>query len=799
MSLQITIEFFQICRYQQLYEIYRHLNPMKRIFTLVPVLFYSALLIAQTEEAIVSSDSIFTSEKTDSIEKIKIGLVLSGGAAKGLAHIGILKVFEQLGITPDYITGTSIGAVVGSMYAIGYTADEISEFNQNADWNVLLSDRIPLNKIVYEEKYEYKRFIFGIPIRNYKFKLPSGAIAGHQLEKFFADVMWPLTDNENFDSLPIPFHCMSVDLISGKTIEIGSGNLAESVRASMSIPSIFIPENIDTMLLVDGGVIRNFPVEEVIKMGADLVIAVYVGFEEEVTKEDMFSFSDVLARSAAIYSIYDSKAQEKYADILIEPLLPGISASDFTKAKRIENLGELAAFKIIGTLNHLVDSLDLEYTPVRKIYRPEKILIEEIAVENDRTFVSDKFIIGRSGIKKGNYVSKEDLSKAVDEIFGTQYFRKVTYAIEAMNENSYRLIFKVIEKTRAFLNFAARYDNQYGTGIITNLTLRNYLAPASRALVTFNIAENPGVRVDINKYFGKNQRIINNYFVNWYRNENKLYQNSIDIGSYRLNYMNAGLGGKYSITVNHQFGVLGFYEMSKMMPNENLKQYFQTESFDSYSYKGFAYKLFYAINSTDDNFFPHRGVKLDVHYKHNFKPTINSTVAPEDSAMLGDFINLKTNSEAFYSGYFNLDYYFSFFDKLIFNVGTSFGISSDESISISNYNIGGDHWDSRTNHIPFVGMDFAEAMVPNFSILKTGIDFEIFPKIYLSAKANIGNYGNSIDEFFNSIKTSSLKFYRKGYSFGIRANTIIGPISVMCGDNNYDNYVRWYISIGYPF
>ena len=176
------------------------------------------LLDTKTEDEAIASDSIFTSEKTDSIEKIKIGLVLSGGAAKGLAHIGILKVFEQIGITPDYITGTSIGAVVGSMYAIGYTAEEISEYNRNADWNVLLSDRIPLTKIEYEEKYEYKRFIFGIPIRNYKFKLPSGAIAGQQLEKFFADIMWPLTDNENFDSLPIPFHCMSVDLISGQTI-----------------------------------------------------------------------------------------------------------------------------------------------------------------------------------------------------------------------------------------------------------------------------------------------------------------------------------------------------------------------------------------------------------------------------------------------------------------------------------------------------------------------------------------------------------------------------------------------------
>ena len=221
-------------------------------------------------------------QERDSIQTPKIGLVLSGGGAKGLAHIGVLKVLEEAGIRPDYITGTSMGSIIGGLYALGYSADDLSEMNVNADWEKLLSDRISLNKIVMEEKYESKRYLFKFPIRNYQFKLPSGLIEGQQLESFFGDMVWPLPEQKSFDDFPIPFHCMAVDMISGETIEFDSGNFAETIRASMSIPSIFAPKDIDTLLLVDGGVTKNFPVEEVRKMGADYVIGVYVGFKEDV-------------------------------------------------------------------------------------------------------------------------------------------------------------------------------------------------------------------------------------------------------------------------------------------------------------------------------------------------------------------------------------------------------------------------------------------------------------------------------------------------------------------------------------
>ncbi len=739
------------------------------------------------------------SQENDTIPKAKIGLVLSGGGAKGLAHIGVLKVLEEIGISPDYITGTSMGAVVGALYSMGYTADEISEMNENADWEMLLSDRIPLNEVVFEEKYEYKKYIWGIPIRNYEFKLPSGMIEGQQLEKFFASLMWPLPEMENYDSLPIPFHCMGVDLISGKLIEFDSGNLQESIKASMSIPSIFAPEIIDTMVFVDGGVLRNFPVDEVREMGADYVIGVFVGFEEEVTKEDLFSLSDVLSRATVFLGIFDSKEQMKKTNLLIEPNLNGLGASDFAKNKKIEHYGEVAALEIQKKLYHLADSLNLSYRPVKKIDQPEKIFIKEIKVINDRPFVADRFIIKKSGIEEGSYVTKEDMSEAVDKIYGTQYFKKVTYTLKKLDNENYRLYFKVKESTRAFLNIAAHYDNQFGPGLITNLTLRNYLAPESRATVSLNIAENPGLKININKYWGKNQRIMDNYFVDWYQNEHSLYDNNIDIGSYRLNYFTIGGGVKYSIAVNQQMSVLGFYEIQRFKPKDNLRNYFDVPSFESYGHKGFGYKLCFNINTTDDNFFPNRGLKLDICYKYNFKPKLDYEINNIDKAAMETAAFFDEDPEDFYLGYTNLEMYLTILKKLTLSVKATTGISSGSSTGIGNYMIGGSYYTERFGYIPFVGMSFSESIVSNFGLLGGGIDIQIIPRVYISSRANIGFYTESKNDMLDYVANAPWKSYLKGFSAGIRATTILGPISIMYSDNDFDENIRWYVSIGYPF
>ena len=243
--------------------------------------------------------------KSTAQDKPKIGLVLSGGGAKGLAHIGILKSLEKAGITPDYITGTSMGAIIGGLYAMGYTADEIKSIALEADWGELLSNKSSLNEVVMEEKDYYDRYIAELNINGYKLELPKGLIQGQKLSNLLLNVTRPVHNINDFSQLPIPFACVAADIETGQKVVLNSGSLARSMRASMAIPTVFTPVEIDGQLLVDGGILRDFPVEENLEMGADYIIGVFVG-NQLLSKDELKSPLDVLNQATFIHASFDT-------------------------------------------------------------------------------------------------------------------------------------------------------------------------------------------------------------------------------------------------------------------------------------------------------------------------------------------------------------------------------------------------------------------------------------------------------------------------------------------------------------
>ncbi|HRW62256.1 MAG TPA: patatin-like phospholipase family protein [Bacteroidales bacterium] len=751
--------------------------------------------IALLSFAILLSFTIAAQEPTDTIKKPKIGLVLSGGGAKGLAHIGVLKVLEEAGIKPDIITGTSMGAIIGGLYAIGYSAEQLSTINTYADWNILLSDHLALDKIIMEEKYESRRYIVRIPIRNYKFKLPSGVIEGQQLENFFSSLTWPLPIQENFNNLSIPFHCMAVDLISGKTIEFESGDLVESIRASMSIPSIFSPQIIDTLLLVDGGVTKNFPVQQAIDMGADIIIGVYVGFEENVTQEDLFSLSEVLSRSTVIGGINDSREQMKKVDLLILPKLEEFSSADFVKAKKIELEGEMSAREKYDEIKKLADSLKVKEKHIERLYKNDSIKLNRIIVENPR-FIKDDFVIGQSKLKEGDYIARSDVNKSIDRIYGTQYFSKVSYKLNKQTDQSYDLIFKIKERTRAFLNVGLRYDNQQGAGANINLTLRNYLIPSSHVLASFNFAENPAFRFELNKYIGNKLKHINYYFVNWYNDKLPFYFEGNDMGTYNRNYFDLGLGFKHSFTLNQQLGINFRFKKDRISPHQNLKTYMSVPNLEKYTIESWVYNAYYCLNTTDELYFPKKGVKLDFKYNYHFNPTAYYKKS-DNLPITEELFTLDVKPYA--THLFNANYYYSPFQFATLNIGATVSVTSDNN-NLSSYSlIGGLHNDIRTNYIPFAGLSFGELATSNVAIIKSGINFKITSNIYLAVYGNIGFDANTRDDMITFIEKSSIKAYKTGYASGIRADLPIGPFQFLIGDNDFDGNARWYFSLGFPF
>lgn len=247
----------------------------------------------------------------------KTGLALSGGGAKGLSHIGLLQLIDSLEIQVDYITGTSMGSIVGAMYSVGFSGDSIQKAVSSIDWKYLLSNEMPMRRIHINEKDENRNMIVSLPIRKWRPQLPKFAIEGQYLSEVLSSYFFSVRNTHDFHRLPIPFQCVASDMVSGESVVLKSGSLARAVRASMAIPAVFSPVYIDDYVLYDGGLTRNFPVEEAKNMGADVVIGSYTGFRK-LTQDEITNVTTTIMQSFALSALKDAEKQMALTDILLD-------------------------------------------------------------------------------------------------------------------------------------------------------------------------------------------------------------------------------------------------------------------------------------------------------------------------------------------------------------------------------------------------------------------------------------------------------------------------------------------------
>ena len=213
-------------------------------------------------------------------QRKRVGLVLSGGGAKGVAHIGVIKVLEEVGIPIDYVAGTSMGAIVGALYAIGYDAHAMDSLVRKQDWMFLLSDKVYRYNMPFSEKEIYEKYLLSVPInKNRGIDMPAGFISGQNVYNLLSELTIGYHDSLCFANLPIPFACVASNLVDGKEVVLDRGNLPLVMRASMAIPGAFSPVRKGDMVLVDGGISNNFPADLARSMGADVLIGVDVQAE----------------------------------------------------------------------------------------------------------------------------------------------------------------------------------------------------------------------------------------------------------------------------------------------------------------------------------------------------------------------------------------------------------------------------------------------------------------------------------------------------------------------------------------
>ncbi len=434
----------------------------------------------------------------------QVGLALSGGGARGLAHVGVLKVLEEAGVRVDFISGNSMGSIVGGLYAVGYDAAFIERLAKTTHWPELLSDRISRRGYSLEEKSEQEKYFAVFPLHHWRLELPGGLLAGQNLSMLLCHLTWPVHNVKDFSRLPRPFVCVATDLTNGQVVDLKEGFLPDALRASMAIPTVFTPVEWHGKVLVDGLLSRNFPVQEVKDLGATFVIGVDVG-TPLYKPRDLKNMVNILDQALSFRNAEDVKMQSQLCDILIKPELKNYAPFDFQKVDSIIALGEQAARRHWDELVKLArwqkqcSKYAPRFIPLAKM---DSIYIQRIKVQGLK-HVNRNLVLARLRLDAPCWVTANDVDKAISRVYGSQFFERVTYRLRS-DASGTTLIVRVLERSKNYFKLGFHYNTNDRSALLINLTLRNLVFEGSSWLLSAKLSENP--RLSSSHFFHFNRK-----------------------------------------------------------------------------------------------------------------------------------------------------------------------------------------------------------------------------------------------------------------------------------------------------
>lgn len=698
-------------------------------------------------------------------ERPKVGLVLSGGGAKGLAHIGVLKVLEEAGMPIDYIAGTSMGGIVGGLYSIGYTAEQLDSIARVQDWEYLLTDDIPRRELSIEEKEDEDKYFVSFPIKEKKLKLPPGVISGQHIENLLAELCTPVYRIHDFDMLPIPFRCIGVDIVTGEEVVLKEGNLPDALRATMSIPTIFTPIEFDGHLLIDGGLINNYPADEAKKMGADIIIGIDVT-HGSYKKEEMDNFLKVMEQAIFFYSSDKFNKNLNMSDLLIEPDLKSYSMASFFNADSIIFRGEIAARKVYQDIKQLADSISAlgSINPLPSIIPEEEdsLLLHDIEIVGLKK-VSPQLVMGKLKLADRKKVTASGIREALKRVYASLFFTKVTYELEPLRDGI-KLIVRVQERSGGLFRVGLHYDTDYKASLNLNTTFRNLLFDGSKLSLSAGLGEYPRFNFSyfINKGWKPGAAIeyeFNTFDVDLFQEEVRVSKFRYTENSLRL-YTRSNIGRFYGIGAGLEF------ENLIISPNVNPLDFEKTA--DTY------YNLFgfIEIDTYDDYFFPTMGFNLFAEYKY-----INKN----------KFVPIH-----FLYAYLGKAYRLNPHATLITSVYGTGSYGKSIPLPYLAY-MGGLNNTYRNGVIPFLGFEFMEKFNQYAVTGAVDLQVNVWRNFYTLLKFNAGNLTSTIPQLFSNHDIHT------GYGISIAHNSAIGPIQFTLMKASRKSSVISYINIGYWF
>ncbi|WP_455169665.1 DUF3418 domain-containing protein, partial [Aegicerativicinus sediminis] len=394
-------------------------------------------------------------------DKPKIALVLSGGGAKGLAHIPLLQALDSLGIVPDLVVGTSMGSIVGGLYSMGYSGDSIANIALHADWNTLLGGSVSLANVGVEEKSEFDRYLFDLNLVNGKPIIDAAILNDQNLRELLSELTYPVYEIDKFDDLAIPYRAIATDVVNGKEVILDGGSLATAMRASMSIPSVFKPVPYKETLLVDGGILNNFPTDIAKNMEADIIIGSDVG-GGMLPKEKLKDPLTILLQTSMLSSNIQNDANRKRCDFLLDHVTHlTYSTGDFNNGEEIYNEGKLALKENMSGLIELSEKLKqfkqekVELPAVNNSFLLDTIVYQNISEQNI------DLVKARIKIESGKEYSVPEINEGINRIRGTMLFDAI-YFNPISNGEGTGIELEASERSPQSIKGAVHYDSHRG-------------------------------------------------------------------------------------------------------------------------------------------------------------------------------------------------------------------------------------------------------------------------------------------------------------------------------------------------
>ena len=418
----------------------------------------------------------------------KIGLSLAGGGAKGFAHVGVLKVLDSLGVKVDYISGTSMGAIVGGLYASGYTGKDIEKIVMDTDFYSLIRDPKSRTESTFFNK-SVDKYLLSIPLKNGKINLPSSISSGQKNVYLLKELFKNVSTIEDFSKLPIPFMCVATNLESGNMKIFEKGDLVQSIMASSAFPSLMDPVKIGDSIYIDGAMTVNYPSKPLKDKGIDIVIG--VDLNQDLSKrEDLNNIISILNQVIDFGIQKDTRRQYKFTDINIKPNLKGMTATSYDEKKKILDSGFVEGLKYTDILDDLPKrSFDRLRQAVNPIYS-NVYKIDSIELVGSRIY-GKNYVLGKMGLRLPSMQTYGSINKGIDKLVATNNYRFINYDIVTENNINYLKLYVTEDDARHFLKFGLHYDEIFKTGLLLNYSAKRLLFKNSNLSLDVVVGDKP--------------------------------------------------------------------------------------------------------------------------------------------------------------------------------------------------------------------------------------------------------------------------------------------------------------------